>query len=326
MSTRVLVTGGAGYIGSHVAKLLSKRGYEVLIFDNLSSGHREAAKYGKLVVGDLADKKLLKEIFESFKPEAVMHFAAHIEVAESVRNPLKYYKNNVCNTLNLLEVMSEKGVNKLIFSSTAAVYGVPEEIPIPESAPLAPINPYGESKATVERVLRDLSKAEDFKYVSLRYFNVAGADPEGELGEAHEPETHLIPLVLKAAKGEREQIYIYGTDYPTPDGTAIRDYIHVLDLADAHIKALEYLLEGGGGEVFNVGYGRGYSVREVVDTVKKVTGRNFKVVETDRRPGDPPVLVAKVDKIKRVLNWQPRYDNLGFIVQTAWNWELNRRF
>ncbi len=326
MSTRVLVTGGAGYIGSHVAKLLSKRGYEVLIFDNLSSGHREAAKYSKLVVGDLADKKLLKEIFESFKPEAVMHFAAHIEVAESVRNPLKYYKNNVCNTLNLLEVMSEKGVNKLIFSSTAAVYGIPEEIPIPESAPLAPINPYGESKATVERVLRDLSKAEDFKYVSLRYFNVAGADPEGELGEAHKPETHLIPLVLKAAKGEREQIYIYGTDYPTPDGTAIRDYIHVLDLADAHIKALEYLLEGGGGEVFNVGYGRGYSVREVVDTVKKVTGRNFKVVETDRRPGDPPVLVAKVDKIKRVLNWQPRYDNLEFIVQTAWNWELNRRF
>ncbi len=326
MST-VLVTGGAGYIGSHVVKLLKKKGFEPVVVDNLSTGHKEAVKYGKLLVGDLKDKEFLKRIFEDFKPVAVMHFAAHIEVADSVRKPLKYYRNNVCNTLNLLEVMLEKGVRYFIFSSTAAVYGIPKKIPIPETAELKPINPYGESKATVERILRDLNlSGEDFKYVSLRYFNVAGADPEGELGEAHNPETHLIPLLLQTALRKRESFTIFGTDYPTKDGTAIRDYIHVMDLAEAHILALEYLLNGGKSDVFNVGYERGYTVKEVVETVKRVTGKDFKVVETERRPGDPPELVAKVDKIKRVLGWKPKYDDLEFIVKTAWKWELNRKY
>ena len=326
MST-VLVTGGAGYIGSHVVKLLKKKGFEPVVVDNLSTGHKEAVKYGKLLVGDLKDKEFLKRVFREFKPVAVMHFAAYIEVAESVKKPLKYYRNNVCNTLNLIEVMLENNVRYFIFSSTAAVYGIPKESPIPETAELKPINPYGESKATVERILRDLTLSEEnFKYVSLRYFNVAGADPEGELGEAHNPETHLIPLLLQTALGKRESFSIFGTDYPTKDGTAIRDYIHVMDLAKAHILALEYLLNGGKSDVFNVGYGRGYTVKEVVDTVKKVTGKDFKVVETQRRPGDPPELVAKVDKIKRVLGWKPKYDDLEFIVKTAWEWELNRKY
>jgi UDP-glucose 4-epimerase len=326
MST-ILVTGGAGYIGSHVVKLLKKKGFEPVVVDNLSTGHKEAVKYGKLLVGDLKDKEFLKRVFEEFKPVAVMHFAAYIEVAESVKKPLKYYRNNVCNTLNLIEVMLENNVRYFIFSSTAAVYGIPKESPIPETAELKPINPYGESKATVERILRDLTLSEEnFKYVSLRYFNVAGADPEGELGEAHNPETHLIPLLLQTALGKRESFSIFGTDYPTKDGTAIRDYIHVMDLAEAHILALEYLLNGGKSDVFNVGYGRGYTVKEVVKTVKKVTGKDFKVVETERRPGDPPSLVAKVEKIKRVLDWKPKYDDLEFIVKTAWEWELNRKY
>jgi len=326
MST-VLVTGGAGYIGSHVVKLLKKKGFEPVVVDNLSTGHKEAVKYGKLLVGDLKDKEFLKRVFREFKPVAVMHFAAYIEVAESVKKPLKYYRNNVCNTLNLIEVMLENNVRYFIFSSTAAVYGIPKESPIPETAELKPINPYGESKAAVEKILRDLTLSEEnFKYVSLRYFNVAGADPEGELGEAHNPETHLIPLLLQTALGKRESFSIFGTDYPTKDGTAIRDYIHVMDLAEAHILALEYLLNGEKSDVFNVGYGRGYTVKEVVDTVKKVTGKDFKVVETERRPGDPPELVAKVDKIKRVLGWKPKYDDLEFIVKTAWEWELNRKY
>jgi len=327
MVLKVLITGGAGYIGSHVVKLLKKKGYEPIVVDNLSTGHKEAVKYGKLLVGDLKDKEFLRKVFKEYKLEAVMHFAAHIEVAESVRKPLKYYRNNVCNTLNLLEVMLENNIRNFIFSSTAAVYGIPEEIPIPETAELKPINPYGESKATIERVLRDLSfSGEDFKYVSLRYFNVAGADPEGEIGEAHNPETHLIPLLLQTALGKRRKFTLFGTDYPTRDGTAVRDYIHVMDLADAHILALEYLLSGGKSEVFNVGYGKGFTVKEVVEMVKKVTGRDFKVGETDRRPGDPPELVAKVDKIKKVLGWKPKYDDLEFIVKTAWNWELNRKY
>jgi UDP-glucose 4-epimerase len=293
----------------------------------LEKGYKEAVRYGRLVKGNLSDTRLLEEIFTEFKPDAVMHFAAYIEVAESVKNPLKYYQNNVCNTLNLLKKISEHGVKNFIFSSTAAVYGIPDNIPIAEETPLNPINPYGESKATVENLLKDLTRGdEQFRYISLRYFNVAGADPEGELGESHNPETHLIPLILKAAKGERDAVYIFGTDYPTPDGTAVRDYIHVMDLAEAHILALEYLMEGGKSDIFNIGYGRGFSVREVVDTVRKITGRNFKVVETDRRPGDPPVLIAKSDKIREKLNWKPRYDDLEFIVKTAWNWELNRKY
>ena len=319
---KILVTGGAGYIGSHVVKLLGKNGYEVLTYDNLSTGHRRAVLYGDLIKADLADKETLRKVFKEFKPDAVMHFAASIVVPESVKNPLKYYKNNVVNTINLLEAMEEFGVKNFIFSSSAAVYGIPEKIPISENAPLNPINPYGETKATVERILRDLANSRDnFRYVSLRYFNVAGADPKGKIGFAYPKSTHLIIKALKVAKGEIEKLEIYGTDYPTPDGTCIRDYIHVMDIAEAHLIALEYLLDGGESDVFNCGYGHGFSVKEVVETVKKVTGREFKVIEADRRPGDPPFLVADNSKIKKKLQWKPKYDDLEFIIKTAWDWE-----
>ena len=322
---RVLVTGGAGYIGSHVVKLLGEHGFELLTYDNLSTGHRWAVLHGGLWVGDLTDRKTLRRAFEEFRPEAVIHFAALIVVPESVREPLKYYRVNVGGTLNLLETMQEFGVRYLVFSSSAAVYGIPEEVPVPETAPLSPINPYGETKATVERILRDLAASgADFRYVSLRYFNVAGADPEGRIGFAYPHPTHLIIRALKVAKGELPQLEIYGTDYPTPDGTCIRDYIHVSDLAEAHLLALKYLAGGGESEVLNCGYGRGYSVREVVETVKEVTGRNFKIVEAPRRPGDPPVLVAKAKKIRSTFGWQPRYDDLAFIIKTAWQWERSR--
>jgi len=323
---RVLVTGGAGYIGSHVVKLLGKKGYSVVTVDNLSKGHRDAVLYGELEVLDLGNNGLVRGLIRNFKPDAVMHFAASIEVGESVRNPVKYYKNNTANTLNLLEAMIEEGVSNFIFSSTAAVYGNPEKVPIPEEHPIKPINPYGQSKAFVERMLEDFDRAYGLKFISLRYFNAAGADPKGRIGESHNPETHLIPLILKTAKGERESIKIFGTDYPTPDGTCIRDFIHVEDLAEAHVLALEYLLNGGESEVFNLGYGHGYSVREVIDTAKKVTGVDFKVEEAERRPGDPAVLVADNKKIKEVLGWEPKYEDLEFIVRTAWNWELNRRY
>ena len=327
MAVKILVTGGAGYVGSHVVKLLGERGYEVLTYDNLSTGHEEAVLYGKLVVGDLGDKDRLRRIFEEFKPEAVMHFAAYIVVPESVREPLRYYRNNVINTINLLEVMDEFGVDKFIFSSSAAVYGIPKEIPVSENAPLRPINPYGETKATVERILRDLSGAgRNFNYVSLRYFNVAGADPEGRIGFAYPNPTHLIIRAVKAVKGELEMLEIYGTDYPTPDGTCIRDYIHVSDLASAHVIALEYLLEGGRSDIFNCGYGYGYSVREVIEAVKKVTGKDLNVVESLRREGDPPVLVADSRKIRERLGWEPKYDDLEFIIRTAWEWEIKRKY
>ncbi|WP_029522928.1 UDP-glucose 4-epimerase GalE [Persephonella sp. KM09-Lau-8] len=323
---KILVTGGAGYIGSHVVKQLGEKGHEVLTIDNLSTGHKEAVLYGKLEILDLSDKEKLREVIKNFSSDAVMHFAASIEVAESVENPLKYYRNNTANTLNLLEVLQEFGIDKFIFSSTAAVYGEPENVPIKETESLNPINPYGKSKAFVENILRNMSNAYGFKYVSLRYFNVAGADPEGRIGESHNPETHLIPLILKTAKGERENIKIFGTDYPTPDGTAIRDYIHVEDLANAHIVALEYLLNGGESDVFNCGYGHGYSVREVVEAAKKVTGIDFPVEETDRRPGDPAILVADNSKLVNNLNWKPKYDDIEYIIKTAWNWELNKKF
>ncbi|RLJ70443.1 UDP-galactose 4-epimerase [Hydrogenivirga caldilitoris] len=323
---KILVTGGAGYIGSHVVKLLGERGYEVLTYDNLSTGHNWAVLYGRLVKADLRDKETLRKIFEEFRPDAVMHFAAYIVVPESVREPLKYYRNNVVNTINLLEVMEEFGVDKFIFSSSAAVYGIPKKIPVPETEPMNPINPYGETKATVERILRDLSNSgKDFRYVSLRYFNVAGADPEGKIGFAYPNPTHLIIRAVKTAKGEFDKLEIYGTDYPTPDGTCIRDYIHVTDLAEAHIVALEYLLEGGESDIFNCGYGHGYSVREVVEAVKRVTGVDFTVVEAPRREGDPPVLVADNRKIRKVHGWEPKYDDLDFIIKTAWEWEIKGR-
>ncbi len=318
---RVLVTGGAGYIGSHVVKTLGEKGYEIITYDNLSSGHEWAVLHGRLIKGDLADKDLLDKVFEEFAPDAVMHFAASIQVGESVREPLLYYRNNTANTLNLLETVSRHGINNFIFSSTAAVYGIPGRVPVEEDAPLAPINPYGSSKAVVEQMLRDLQFSKNFKYISLRYFNVAGADRDARIGQAYKESTHLITRALKTAKGEFQKLQIFGTDYSTPDGTCIRDYIHVDDLAEAHILALRYLLEGGDSDVFNCGYGHGYSVREVVDMAKRVTAKDFIVGEAQRREGDPPILVADSSKIKQKLNWRPQYDDLQYIVKTAWEWE-----
>ncbi len=319
---KVVVTGGAGYIGSHVAKLLVKGGYEVLVIDNLSTTSGENVRYGKLIVLDLSEEEKVLEVLKGFKPDVVMHFAAFIVVPESVERPLKYYYNNVGNTLRLLSAMKRAEVKNFIFSSSAAVYGIPEIIPVPETAPLRPISPYGESKAMVEKILADMARACEINYISLRYFNVAGADPEGELGPNYQQPTHLILRALKTAKGEYPYLEIYGTDYPTPDGTCIRDFIHVMDLAYAHLLAMEYLLDKGESTVLNCGYGRGYSVREVVAMAKKVTGIDFEVREAGRRPGDPPVLVAHVEKIKKILNFKPAYDDLEIILKHAWAWEM----
>ena len=322
---RILVTGGAGYIGSHAVKALGKAGHEICVFDNLSTGHEWAVLSGRLLRGDLEDRAAIDRALRDFRPEAVMHFAAFIQVEESVREPLKYYRNNVANTLNLLDAMRENGVGYFIYSSTAAVYGIPEHIPVRETAPLMPINPYGMTKVMIERVLADLSAATDFRYVALRYFNVAGADSEGELGQAYREATHLITRALKTAHGEFARLSIYGTDYPTPDGTCIRDYIHVDDLAEAHVQALEHLFGTGRSDVMNCGYGSGYSVREVVETAKKVTGIDFPVEETGRRAGDPPALVADSTKLMRATGWKPKYNDLEYIIRTAWEWEKKLR-
>ena len=319
---RILVTGGAGYIGSHVVKALGEQGHELLVYDNLSTGHDWAVLYGKLFTGDLADSRCLDEAFSVFQPEAVLHFAASIQVEESVREPLCYYRNNVANSLNLLDAMDRHGVRNLIYSSTAAVYGIPDRMPAVESMPLNPINPYGTSKVMMETVLRDIASAGNFRYIALRYFNVAGADAQNRIGQAYVDATHLITRALKTAHGEFPKLSIFGTDYPTPDGTCIRDYIHVDDLADAHIRALNYLMETGKTEIMNCGYGHGFSVKEVVSVSKKVTGIDFRVEETDRRAGDPPELIADSSKLRRLTGWQPRHDDLEFIVQTAWDWEL----
>ncbi len=318
---KILITGGAGYIGSHVVAALGEKGADILVYDNLSTGHKDSLLYGKLVVGDLNDKVLLEKTIKTFKPDAVMHFAAFIQVGESVREPLKYYRNNSGNALSLLEIMTEHGVRNFIFSSTAAVYGNPVNVPITEDEPVSPINPYGRSKAFIETVLRDVSFAADFRYVSLRYFNAAGAEPRARIGERHNPETHLIPLILKTAKGERPNIGINGTDYATTDGTCIRDYVHVMDLADAHVLALDHLMDNGASDTFNCGYGHGYSVREVIQAARTVTGKDFMVVDSMRRDGDPPILVADTSKIKKRLSWKPRYDDLAAIIKTAWEWE-----
>lgn len=318
---RVLVTGGAGYIGSHVVKALGERGDIVLSYDNLSTGHRSAVLYGDLIVGDLADTGLLTSVLSDFRPDAVMHFAASIEVGESVINPLKYYLNNAANTMNLLSAMAVRKLENFIFSSTAAVYGSPDSMPIRESLPLRPINPYGRAKAFVETALQDLTKAGRLRYVSLRYFNAAGADLKARIGEHHEPESHLIPLTLQAAAGRRKNIVIFGDDYPTPDGSCIRDYVHVEDLADAHLLALDHLRLGGESEVFNCGYGHGHSVREVINAAKRVTGMDIPTETAPRRPGDCPVLVADSARMQRVLNWKPRYNDLDLIIRTAWAWE-----
>ena len=320
---KVLVSGGAGYIGSHVVKLLGKKGFDVLVYDNLSTGNRSSVLSGKLVEGDMLDIDGLRSVMSDFRPDAVMHFAAKIVVPESVKFPMKYYTNNVLGTLNVLRVMKEFDVNKFIFSSTAAVYGEPEEMPINETMSFAPINPYGKSKAIVEEVLKDCSMSEGLKYIALRYFNVAGADPEGELGETKKDATHLITMCVRTAAGKRDKLSVFGTDYPTSDGTCVRDYIHVMDLADAHILALEHLLSGGESNVFNCGYGKGYSVQEVVTEAKNATGVDFAVEYTERRAGDPPELVADSTKIKQTLGWKPKYDDLGFIIKTAWEWERN---
>ncbi|MER3494219.1 MAG: UDP-glucose 4-epimerase GalE [Mastigocladus sp. ERB_26_2] len=323
----ILVTGGAGYIGSHAVSALLQAGYEVLILDNLVYGHRDLVEkvlQVELVVGDTSDRPLLDHLFQSHDIAAVMHFSAYAYVGESVTDPAKYYRNNVVGTLTLLEAMLAASVNKFVFSSTCATYGVPQIIPIPENHPQNPINPYGATKLMVERILSDFDTAYGLKSVIFRYFNAAGADPNGKLGEDHNPETHLIPLVLQTALGKRESISVFGTDYPTADGTCIRDYIHVNDLADAHVLGLEYLLRGGDSEVFNLGNGNGFSVKEVIETAKSITARDIKVVECDRRPGDPPVLIGSSDKARKILNWQPKYSSLKEIITHAWQWHQQR--
>ena len=319
---KILVTGGAGYIGSHVVKALGEQGYEVLVFDNLSTGNDWAVLHGDLVVGELADRAAVNQVLTAFQPDAVIHFAASIVVSESVAEPLKYYRNNTATTLNLLEALQEHGVNRFIFSSTAAVYGIPQLIPVNEQASLAPINPYGTSKMMTELVLRDLADANrSFRYVALRYFNVAGADGGNRIGQAYKNPTHLITRALKTASGTYPELQVFGTDYDTSDGTCIRDYIHVDDLASAHVLAVESLLADGKSAVFNCGYGRGYSVREVVAAARKITGMDFIVTESGRRDGDPPALVADSSLIQSTLGWRPRYDDLGYIIGTAWAWE-----
>jgi UDP-glucose 4-epimerase len=324
---KILVTGGAGYIGSHTVKALGSHGHEMVILDNLSTGHQWAVLSGKLIEADLQNRDLLNDILQSFRPEVVIHFAASIEVEESVREPLKYYMNNVSNTLNILEAMTKADVRNFIYSSTAAVYGIPARIPVDESAALKPINPYGMTKMMVERILQDLSASRNFHYIALRYFNVAGADSEARIGQAYRNPTHLITRALKTAKGEFDRLSIYGIDYPTPDGTCIRDYIHVDDIAKAHVRALDYLMDTGKSDIMNCGYGHGFSVREVVSTVKEVTGIDLPVEEADRRPGDPPALVADSTRLQTLTGWKPVHDDLAFIVKTAWDWEqeLDRR-
>lgn len=318
---KILVTGGAGYIGSHIVKALGERGYDIVVYDNLSYGHEWAVLHGKLIKGDLADKELLDSVFQKERFNAVIHMAAFVVVDESIREPLKYYRNNFVNGLNLIEICLKYNVNKFIFSSTAAVYGIPEKVPVTEDTPLITINPYGASKVMVEQALKDTSISHNFKYLSLRYFNVAGADPLSRIGQAREDATHLITVSLRTAIGKRNHLDIFGTDYPTPDGTCIRDYIHVDDLSDAHILALENLASGGSSNIYNCGYGHGYSVQEVVDKVKEVTGIDFPVKQAGRRPGDPPMLIADASKLRKELSWAPKYDDLGYIIKTAWEWE-----
>ncbi len=315
----ILVAGGAGYIGSHICKMLSSKGYEVVVYDNLIHGYRCFAQWGEFIQGDIGDPIQLDAVFSKYNIDVVMHFCAFIEVAESVIEPGKYYKNNVQNTITLLEGMKKHNIDKFIFSSTAAVYGMPEKIPIGEEDRKQPINPYGKSKLMVEAILDDYFSAYGFKSIRFRYFNAAGADPEGEIGEAHVPETHLIPLILDAALGRRENIKIFGTDYETKDGTCVRDYIHVNDLADAHIRGIEYLLGGGDTNYFNLGSGSGFTVREMIHVAKKVTKRDFKVIEIDRRPGDPPYLIAHSDKAQKILKFRQHHD-LEDIIKTAWDW------
>jgi UDP-glucose 4-epimerase len=316
----ILVTGGAGYIGAHACKALAKAGYMPVTYDNLVYGHPEAVRWGPLENGDICDREQLERVMQKYNPSAVMHFAAYAYVGESVQDPAKYYCNNVAGTLSLLESMKRSSIDKIIFSSTCATYGMPAQIPITEKHPQNPINPYGRSKLIIEWILQDFAAAYGLKFVSLRYFNAAGADPDAEIGEDHHPETHLIPLVLDVALGRSDRVEIFGTDYDTPDGTCIRDYIHVSDLADAHVLALEYIHKGGKSDVFNLGNGNGFSVREVIKTAMKITGFNIRCLESERRPGDPSVLIGSSEKIRNNLNWKPSYNSLDTIIDTAWQW------
>lgn len=322
MKASVAVVGGAGYIGSHAVKALARAGYRVTVIDNLSRGWREAVKWGELVVADLADRAALAGIFTPGRFDAVMDFAAFAYVGESVQKPALYYRNNVMNTLNLLEAMTAAGCDKIIFSSTCAVYGEPQALPLTEEHPHNPVNPYGWTKMMVERMMCDMAVRGDLAYVALRYFNAAGADPEGEIGERHEPETHLIPLAVYAALGRTGPLSIMGEDYPTPDGTCLRDYIHVCDLVTAHLLALERLLAGGGSAAYNLGTGEPQSVRAVIEAVGRAAGKPVPFTTAPRREGDPAALVASSALVRRELGWSPRYNDLDEIVATAWNWHL----
>ncbi len=323
MARPVLVTGGAGYIGSHAAKALARAGYQPVTFDNLEHGHRAAVRWGPLEEGDILDAARIDEAMRKWCPEAILHFAGLISVGESVQRPDLYYRNNVQGSLNLLEAMRANGVGRIVFSSTAAVYGAPETVPIPESAPQRPVNPYGTGKAMVESILADFGAAYGIRSVALRYFNAAGADPDGEAGETHEPETHLIPLALDALAGRRGPLTIYGEDYATADGTCVRDYIHVTDLADAHIKALAYTAADGmraNYEAFNLGTGKGFTVRQVLDVIARVSGKSVPVCVGPRRPGDSAELVADPARARQVLGWTPEYSDIDTIVRTALAW------
>jgi len=319
----IMVVGGAGYIGSHMVKDLLQANYNVITLDNLSTGHRDLLLGGKLIEGDLGDTTLLNRIFSDHRIDVVMHFAAYSIVGESVKNPVEYYRNNVAKTIELLDAMVQHNVKRFIFSSSAAVYGEPIEVPIKEEHPSRPTNPYGATKVAIEQMLSDFDSAYGLKYVSLRYFNAAGADASGKIGERHNPETHLIPLILKVTMGERNSIKIFGTDYPTRDGTCIRDYIHVSDLTQAHLLAVEKLMAGGESAIYNLGNNRGYSVREMIDIAAKVTGKQIPIIEDGRRSGDPAVLIANSDKIRKELGWQPRFEDLETILRTAWLWHQN---
>ena len=320
-----LVTGGAGYIGSHVCKALRRAGYHPVVLDNLQYGHEWAVNWGPLAKGDILDRARLDEVFAAYSPEAVIHFAAYAYVGESVIDPGKYYRNNVVGTLALVEAMRDHGVGKIVFSSSCATYGNPETLPIREETPQRPINPYGSSKAMAERVLADFGAAHGLATTVLRYFNAAGADPENEIGESHDPETHLIPLLLDAASGRRSEVTVFGTDYPTHDGTCVRDYIHVSDLAEAHVKALSALFDDGRSSIYNLGNGRGFSVREVIDAVERITGLTVPVVFGDRRAGDPAALISDASKARDELEWRPRFAEIDEIVRTAWAWRRKAR-
>lgn len=318
--TTILVTGGAGYIGGHVCKALAGAGYLPVAYDNLATGHRQSVKWGPLEEGDISDRETLDNVIARLKPAAVMHFAGFIAAGESVNNPGKYFRNNVGGSLTLLEAVRDHKIDKFIFSSTAAVYGNPQYTPLDEKHPKNPINPYGKSKLMIEEMLEDFGRAHALRHVSLRYFNASGADPASDLGENHDPETHLIPLVIQSALKKSGPIQVFGTDYSTPDGTAIRDYIHVTDLAEAHLKALHYLEKGGQSAAFNLGTGQGYSVTEVIQTVETVTGMKVATQKTGRREGDPPILIAEAGLSARILDWKPLHSDLKEIISTAWKW------